>query len=215
MTAPAATRPVPSPAGGSGSRGRIGHGAGFWLVALAFVVAMAFPAAPTPLWAIYQRQDGFSTFTVTVVFAVYALGVLAALFLAGHVSDRLGRRPTLLAALVTQALAALVFVNSTALPALTHRRADRLRAGRGHDHRDGHRPPGGAARHGPPRRLPHAVRPGLHRREPRWDRLGPAGRRVPRPVRRKPALYFSAAQVILCASISRLLLRRSRAGGAR
>jgi hypothetical protein len=59
---------------------------GFWLIALVFVTGMAFSTVPTPLYPIYQGRDGFSTFTVTVVFAVYVVGVLASLMLAGQVS---------------------------------------------------------------------------------------------------------------------------------
>ena len=38
-------------------------------VYFAFIVVMALSAAPSPLYPIYQHVDGFSTFTVTVVFA--------------------------------------------------------------------------------------------------------------------------------------------------
>jgi MFS family permease len=37
---------------------------------------------------------------VTVVFAMYALGVILSLFLGGHVSDWLGRRPVIVQALL-------------------------------------------------------------------------------------------------------------------
>ena len=39
-----------------------------------------------------------------MIFATYAFGVLAALLLAGRLSDQVGRRPVLLAALATLAL---------------------------------------------------------------------------------------------------------------
>ena len=60
--------------------------------------SLAFTVVPTPLWAIYQRHDGYSTIAVTVAFAAYAVGVIVSLFLAGHLSDRLGRRRVLLPA---------------------------------------------------------------------------------------------------------------------
>lgn len=63
------------------------HGAGFWFVACTFAVTMGFSAAPTPLYVLYQAKDRFGPFTVTLVFAAYAFGVIASLFLAGHVSD--------------------------------------------------------------------------------------------------------------------------------
>jgi MFS family permease len=94
------------------------HDTGFWLIALAFVTAMAFSTVPTPLYAIYQQQDGFSTLTVTVVFGIYAVGVVTSLLLAGHVSDWVGRKPVLIAGLLTLTLAAVVFLIWQELPAL-------------------------------------------------------------------------------------------------
>src|SRR4051794_41573420 len=59
------------------------HGVGFSLIAFAFLTAMAFSTVPTPLYPLYMAKDGFSTFMVTVVFAVYAVGVVISLVLAG------------------------------------------------------------------------------------------------------------------------------------
>ncbi|MFJ3248205.1 MFS transporter [Streptomyces sp. NPDC086782] len=94
------------------------YGAGFWTVAAVFVTAMAFSTVPTPLYPVYKAHDGFSTFTVTVVFAVYAVGVLISLLLAGHVSDWLGRKKVMAAALGLELLAAVLFLSATALPVL-------------------------------------------------------------------------------------------------
>ncbi|RPE47152.1 putative MFS family arabinose efflux permease [Streptomyces sp. Ag109_O5-1] len=94
------------------------HGAGFWLIASAFVTAMAFSTVPTPLYPLYQARDGFSTFTVTIVFAVYALGVLASLLLAGHISDWIGRRKVLITALTLELVAAALFLTQPSLPLL-------------------------------------------------------------------------------------------------
>jgi MFS family permease len=47
---------------------------------------------------------------ITVIFAAYAVGVTASLFLAGHISDWLGRRRTLLAALLLSLVAAVSFL---------------------------------------------------------------------------------------------------------
>ncbi|MFI5658692.1 MFS transporter [Streptomyces sp. NPDC051684] len=94
------------------------HGIGFWTVALAFLTSMAFSTVPTPLYPLYEERDGFSTFTVTVVFAVYAVGVMVSLMLAGHVSDWVGRKKILLPALGLEFVAALLFLSSPALPVL-------------------------------------------------------------------------------------------------
>ncbi|TQS44394.1 MFS transporter [Cryptosporangium phraense] len=87
---------------------------GFWLVAGAFLTAMAFSTVPAPLYAIYH----LSPFVVTVVFAMYAVGVVVSLLLAGHISDWVGRKRILIPALALEVLAAVVFLSSTALPAL-------------------------------------------------------------------------------------------------
>ncbi|WP_428950406.1 MFS transporter [Streptomyces sp. cg35] len=104
--------PPPAPAGSAR------HGIGFWTVAVAFLIAMAFSTVPTPLYPLYEARDGFSTFMVTVVFAVYAVGVTVSLVLAGHVSDWAGRRRILLAALFLELVAAVLFLTSSALPML-------------------------------------------------------------------------------------------------
>src|SRR3954454_25095985 len=86
------------------------HGVGLWAVAFAFLTVLAFSSLPTPLYALYQARDGFSTFLITVIFAAYAVGVTLALFLAGHVSDWLARRRALVPAILTSLLSALVFL---------------------------------------------------------------------------------------------------------
>ncbi|MEZ0067220.1 MFS family permease [Streptacidiphilus sp. MAP12-20] len=110
---PSAARAVPP---GIRSDGR--HGAGFWLIAFAFLTAMAFSTVPTPLYPLYQARDGFSVFMVTVVFAGYAVGVLTSLLLAGRVSDQVGRKNVLFAALTLELVAAAVFIVEPPLPAL-------------------------------------------------------------------------------------------------
>jgi predicted MFS family arabinose efflux permease len=94
------------------------HSRGFWLIAYLFTVTMASSTLPTPLYPLYQREDGFGALMVTVVFAVYAVGVLTALFLGGHVSDWVGRRRMLALGLLAGIASGVAFVVSTALPAL-------------------------------------------------------------------------------------------------
>jgi MFS family permease len=94
------------------------YGLGFWLIGAVFATAMAFSTVPTPLYPLYQQRDGFSTFMVTIVFAVYAGGVLASLLLAGHVSDWFGRRKVLITALLLELVAAVMFLTRPSLPVL-------------------------------------------------------------------------------------------------
>ena len=67
------------------------HGLGFWAVAFTFLALAAFTTVPSPLYPLYQARDGLSEFEVTVIYAAYAIGVIGALFLAGHLSDWYGR----------------------------------------------------------------------------------------------------------------------------
>jgi len=86
------------------------HSVAFWVVALAFLLNMAFSAVPTPLYGLFQARDHFSVFTITIVYAVYAVGVIASLFLAGHVSDWIGRRRILVGSLLVNVASALLFI---------------------------------------------------------------------------------------------------------
>jgi MFS family permease len=47
---------------------------------------------PTPLYAVYRQQFGFSSTVLTLIFAVYALVLIPSLLVFGQLSDRLGRR---------------------------------------------------------------------------------------------------------------------------
>ncbi len=91
---------------------------GFWAVAFSFAALMAFTTVPTPLWSLFARRDGFSSLTITVAFAVYAVAVAISLVLAGHLSDVYGRRRLLVPALALNVVAGVVFVTWPALPGL-------------------------------------------------------------------------------------------------
>ncbi|MFF5705149.1 MFS transporter [Streptomyces sp. NPDC012794] len=80
-----------------------------------FAVCMAGTTLPTPLYGLYQEKFGFSELTVTVVYAVYAFGVIGVLLLAGNASDTVGRRPVLLAGLGFAAASAGCFLFATGL----------------------------------------------------------------------------------------------------
>jgi hypothetical protein len=69
-------------------------------------------SAPTPLYRIYQEHWGFSPVMVTMVFAVYALSLLLSLLTVGSLSDYVGRRPVIFAALILNALAMAFFIEA-------------------------------------------------------------------------------------------------------
>src|ERR1700689_556172 len=107
-------RPDASSAGLSRRR----HGLGFWLAGYVFAITIAFSAVPAPLYVLYQARDHFGPLLVTIIFAVYALGVAASLFLVGHVSDWLGRRRILFLAVATNMASGLLFLLWPAVPGL-------------------------------------------------------------------------------------------------
>lgn len=74
-----------------------------------FSVVMIGTTMPTPLYPMYQETFGFSQLMITIIFAAYAFGVIAALLITGRWSDQLGRRPLLLGGLVCSMISDLVF----------------------------------------------------------------------------------------------------------
>jgi hypothetical protein len=64
---PTAERPAERPAG----RRTLPAAAGFWVLAVAFMMLFFASAAASPLYGVYQARFNFSTTTLTAVFAVY------------------------------------------------------------------------------------------------------------------------------------------------
>src|SRR4051794_22004631 len=79
-------------------------------VAAVIGLALFASSTPSPLYGTYRVLWGFSPVVLTLVYATYAIGVLAALLLAGRVSDEAGRRPVLLVALATLMAASVLFM---------------------------------------------------------------------------------------------------------
>ena len=95
-----------------GGRARLDGTPALVLLASLIVSLLAASAAPTPLYDVYQQQWGFSPITTTIVFGVYAVAVLASLLVLGRLSDYVGRRPVLLAALAVQVASMVVFADA-------------------------------------------------------------------------------------------------------
>lgn len=86
--------------------------------AFSFLITMMGTTIPTPLYAIYSQNLDFSTLTVTILFAVYAIGVVSALALFGRLSDEIGRRPVLILGVSLALLSAVLFLLPPSLPLL-------------------------------------------------------------------------------------------------
>ena len=106
--------PIPARAGRAPAarRSRLTGRPALYLLASLVVSLLAASAAPTPLYAIYQRMWGFTPITITIVFGVYAVAVLVALLTLGRLSDSIGRRPVLLAALAVQILSMVAYATA-------------------------------------------------------------------------------------------------------
>ena len=93
---------------------------------VAVFTAMTFSAsgaAPTPLYHQYQESFGLTPFTITIIFAAYVLSLLAALLTVGSLSDYIGRRPAILAALVLNVVSMAIFMAADSAAALIAARA--------------------------------------------------------------------------------------------
>ncbi|WP_254748795.1 MFS transporter [Pseudarthrobacter humi] len=94
----------------AGGRSRIPAGLAFAGNAVTFISLYLAAGAPTPLLAFYQQQWHFPAAVLTLAFAVYAIGFLAAMLTVGSLSDHVGRRPVLIGALLVQLVATLMFL---------------------------------------------------------------------------------------------------------
>jgi Na+/melibiose symporter-like transporter len=69
-------------------------------------------SAVTPLYRLYQQTMHLTPFWITVVFATYVASLLVALLTVGGLSDYVGRRPVILAALLLNAAAMILFAEA-------------------------------------------------------------------------------------------------------
>jgi hypothetical protein len=83
----------------------------------------ASSSAVTPLYRLYQASMHLTPFWITVVFAVYVVSLLAALLTVGSLSDYVGRKPVMLAALLVNAASMLLFAEAQGVGQLIVARA--------------------------------------------------------------------------------------------
>jgi MFS family permease len=76
------------------------------------LLVAASSSAATPLYRLYQQSMHLTPFWITVVFAVYVASLLVALLTVGGLSDYVGRRPVILAALLLNAAAMILFAEA-------------------------------------------------------------------------------------------------------
>jgi len=99
-------------------RNPLAHGRAFWAMAAIAVTFPAISAVPSPLYALYQDRWGFSSATLTEVFAIYVVALLVSLLVFGALSDHVGRRPVLLGAIFFEAVSLVVFLSAGDVTAL-------------------------------------------------------------------------------------------------
>jgi MFS family permease len=91
-------------------RFRLGQLAAFIGTSLAAVGLYLASGAPTPVLLLLEQRWSFPSWVLTVAFAAYSFGLIAALLVAGKLSDHIGRRPVLIGSLAVQAVAMVGFM---------------------------------------------------------------------------------------------------------
>ena len=94
------------------SRASLSHRATTFIAVITAMTFAASGAAPTPLYQQYQEAFGLTPFMLTVVFGAYVLSLLGALLTVGSLSDYIGRRPAILAALSLNVVAMVMFISA-------------------------------------------------------------------------------------------------------
>ena len=95
---------------------RLTRNASFWVAAFVMALCLWGSATPSLLYPVYAATWHLTPTVSTTVFAAYPLALVIMLFVAGGISDRIGRRATLLAGVAAMILSALAFVVATGLP---------------------------------------------------------------------------------------------------
>ena len=94
---------------------RLGRNASYWTSAFVIAICLWGSGAPSLLYPVYAAAFGLTPTVVTTVFAAYPLALVVMLFVAGGVSDRIGRRATMVAGLIAMIAATLAFLFATGL----------------------------------------------------------------------------------------------------
>jgi len=90
---------------------------------LTSITFSAVASAPTPIYRLYQESLGLTPLMITLIFAVYSLTMIAAFLTLARLSDFVGRKPMILAALFLNAFALALFLFAGSAEALLAARA--------------------------------------------------------------------------------------------
>lgn len=85
-----------------------------WIVTAIFILSNA----ATPLYSIWQQTLGFTSGTLTVIFACYIVGLLLTLTVAGQLSDHFGRKALLVPCIGLAIIAAILFDQAASIGTL-------------------------------------------------------------------------------------------------
>lgn len=83
-----------------------------WFLSLVLVTFLAASATPTPMYHLYQEDWHFSATMLTLIFAIYPFTLLISLLVLGSLSDHIGRKPVIFAALILEILSMALFINA-------------------------------------------------------------------------------------------------------
>jgi MFS family permease len=91
---------------------------GYWLVAFAFFIVMAFATLPSPLYGLYRRRDNLSALMITVIYAIFASSTIVTLLADQRIAARIGRRGMMVSAVGMMMAGAGVLAAWKELPGL-------------------------------------------------------------------------------------------------
>ena len=94
---------------------RLGRKASYWTAAFVIALCLWGSGAPSLLYPVYAAAWHLTPTVTTTVFAAYPLALVIMLFVAGGISDRIGRRATMLAGMVAMFLSVVAFLVATDL----------------------------------------------------------------------------------------------------
>ena len=115
--------PTPTTAQDRPGRLRLARRPAFVLALTTVVAMMVGASAPSPFYPVLQAEIGFSPGTMTTIFGVYALTLLATLLVTGSLSDHIGRRPVLATGFVVLAASMVGFWHADGVATLMVSRA--------------------------------------------------------------------------------------------